>query len=54
MKTCISGSWIKDVARSNGISDGMNPNLVNKLVQDVEAQTRLLIVKFLLILSQSP
>ena len=47
MKTCISGSWIKEVARANGITDGMNPNLVNKLIQDVEAQTRMLIVSLL-------
>lgn len=44
MKTCITGGWIKEVARANGITDGMNPNLVNKLIQDVEAQTRMLIV----------
>jgi hypothetical protein len=44
MKSSINAAWIHDVAKCNGITDRLNPNLINKLIQDVEAQTRVLVI----------
>lgn len=45
MKQYIKPAWIHDVARANNIQDtaSLNPNIVSKVVQDVETQVRRLL-----------
>lgn len=40
MRPCIRASWINDVARANNIQDPLNPNLVNKIIQECESKVR--------------